>query len=293
MATIIPQQLTPTQIIQIGKLAQVYAANGNSTSNALKGGNVDNRLPYLLYAVRKPIQWLNGNNPTYPTLQDTANYYYALFAYWGRLALNRTIQINQGVLSITNPVGFFATVGQTATFSVSVTSSTPYTILWYLNGSPAPGINNQLTYSFPNAQLTDSGDSFFAIATNAAGSAQSTNAILTVTQPIQANAYYGNIDFFIPLSGGTDNVPYQITTTITHNAPITINWPLAAANNMFEVIRYPATENIKTAWFNTNLNAGTIPDSVFRAVLTINGFNYLISRVQMSLDSTNTTETFT
>lgn len=290
---IIPIELTPTQIVTIGQLAQSFAANSNSTSNALKGGNVDNRLPRLLYAVRNSVQWMNGNNPTFPTLQFTANYLYSLYGIWGRLAALRITGIAQGPLTITNPVGFFATVGQTATFSVSVTSSTPYTIMWFLNGNPAPGVNNQLTYSFPNSQLTDSGDSFFAIATNAAGSVQSANAILTVTQPIVASYYYGSTDYYAILQGGTDNVPYQGTIPISHNQPISMPWPVAAVNNMYNIIKYPATENIKTSYFNTLNDSGVIPNQIFQNILTINGFNYIITRVAVSWSVTQTTVTYT
>lgn len=285
-------QLTTAQILQIAKVCQYMTIVDISTQKVLKGGDLNQRQARLIYIVRKSVQNRYDLNPSDPTLIATGNYLFSLLRNWPA-AQNRLNAIAGGLPAITNPTNVSIIVGQNAVFTVAVTSATPYTIQWYRNGVLIPGAT-ALSYTLTNAQLTDSGSSFNAVATNAAGNVSSLPASLTVATSLSAQWWWGATDPFPALSGGTDNLSYQITQNITHNAPIPVDYSgqPGAENDQFNVLRYPNGENDKTIWNNTGSNNGTIPDSVMREILNINGFKYVISRTTMSLDPITTIITY-
>lgn len=282
----IPQDLTT------GLLATYLAGNGNSNTNALKGGSLDNRLPRMLYMEQNIIQNIYNLNPNDPNLRSTTNYLYSLYGVWGLIAQQRQQQIAQPIPVISNPANQSVLVGGTAVFTVSVTSSLPYTLQWYLFGVPIVGATGP-SYSVTNAQLAQTGGVYYAVATNTAGIAQSGSATLTVTQSIVGYYYYSSVDPYPVLSTNTDNLTYQGTFPITNGQPLVVTWPLAAADNMFEVVKYPISQSIKTVWSFSPFNNGTVPDAVMRAIITFGGFNYLITRTSISFSTTANIETLT
>jgi hypothetical protein len=285
-------ELTIAQIIQIKEICKYLSLNSISKANFLKGKALDERAALMIYIEGKSVEIRYKQNPNDTTLRATANYLYSLLGRWALEA--ETILQNLSVAPpvIAGPANRTVNVGQNATFTATVSSAVPFTVQWYdSNSNPILGAITT-SFTFTNAQLSDSGKTFFLKATNSAGTATSVVAVLVVQAQIQAFAWFGPTDPFPALSGGSDTLAYQVTQTITHNSPITITWPSGAANNQFEVLKVPIGENVKTTWFNTNLNNGTIPDAVYRPVLTLNGFNYYISRVAMSLDSTNLNEVY-
>jgi hypothetical protein len=285
---------SPIETIQAdlitGQIAMYLAGNGNANTNALKGGSFDNRLPKMLYMEETIIQNIYNLNPSDPNLRQTTNYLYSLYGIWGVLAEQRQGQLAQNPPTITNPNSITVYVGGTATFQVSVSSTLSYTVQWYRNGVPIAGATST-TYQLLNAQLTDTGATFSATATNVAGSASSTSATLTVTNPLTGYYWYGSSDPYPALSSGSDTLAYQGTFNIIAGQPLVVTWPTAAANNYFEVVKYPSSESIKTTWSFGPLNNGTIPDAVQRAIITLNGYNYLISRVTMSFQTSLNIET--
>lgn len=287
-------QLTTPQILQIARLCQPMTVVTSHTDMILKGGDLNARQALLIYMERKAVENRYNLNPSDPTLQQTSNYLFSLLRNWPA-AQTRINLITGGLAVISNPADVSITVGQNATFTVTVTSGSPYTLQWFRDGVLIPG-ETGLSYTLTNAQLSDSGATFNAIATNTAGPAASLPASLTVASALAADWWWGSVDPFPALSGGSDTLTYQITQVITHNAPIVINYATQAGaeNDQFNVLRYPNTENDKTTWVNTGFNQGTIgpPDPIMRAILNINGFKYVISRVSMSLDAITTTLTY-
>jgi len=71
--------------------------------------------------------------------------------------------------------------GQDAAFVVTVGGSEPFSYQWRLNGAPVAGATASSFTRF-NAQTNDAG-SYSVVVTNLAGSATSSNAVLTVTPP--------------------------------------------------------------------------------------------------------------
>ena len=71
-------------------------------------------------------------------------------------------------------------VGQPATFSVSASGTGTLNYQWQRNGANIAGATGS-SYTLPSATLADSGDTFRVVVSNAAGSATSNAATLTVT----------------------------------------------------------------------------------------------------------------
>lgn len=285
-------QLTTPQILQIAKVCQYLTVVNSHTQQVFKGGDLNQRQARLIYIVRKSVQNRYDLNPSDPTLVSTGNYLFSLLRNWPA-AQNILNAIAGGLPAITNPTNVSIVVGADAVFTVAVTSATPYTVQWFRDGVAIPGATG-LSYTLTNAQLADTGSSFNAVATNGAGNVSSLPATLTVSSSLIAKWWWGPDDPFPALSGGTDNLSYQITQSIAHNAAIAVDYSgqPGAENDQFNVLRFPIGENDKTVWNNTPSNNGTIPDGVMRAVLSANGFKYVISRNAMSLDAVTTTLTY-
>ncbi|HTM43918.1 MAG TPA: PQQ-dependent sugar dehydrogenase [Polyangiaceae bacterium] len=98
------------------------------------------------------------------------------------------------------PANVTTWVGGSATFSVSVSGDPPLNYQWQRNGVNIAGAT-AASYTFTNAQLSDSGAQFRAIVNNTLGSATSNAATLTVssnhppvatiTQPTTGSTYTG------------------------------------------------------------------------------------------------------
>lgn len=283
-------QLTTPQILTIAQVCQYLTVVDSHAKQILKGSDINQRQARLIYMERLSVLNRYTLNPSDPTLIQTGNYLFSLLRNWPA-AQNILNAIQGGLPAISNPANVAIVVGQNAVFTVTVTSSTPSTVQWYRDGVLIPGATG-LSYTLVNAQLTDSGATFNAVATNAAGNTASLPASLTVTSALSAQWWFGATDPYPALNSGSDTLSYQVSETITHNAAIVISYPDGAEDNQFNVLRYPAAENDKTIWVNTNSNQGTIPDGVMRAILNINGFKYVVSRNAMSLDPVTTTLTY-
>jgi hypothetical protein len=272
------QEYAISDIINFAKNSQVnsqLAIQGNLIFNS---GSLNTNYSRELYLVRRAVEFVYNANPTYPTLRQVAEFLYAL---------SRPFIINAATISITNPVNQVVNVGQTASFSVSVfvSNATPYTVQWFRNNVAIPGATST-TYQLANAQLTDNGAQFSAVATaTGVGQAVSTTATITVIQQIVGFfSFSASVDYYPILLTNSDPFNYNISFPITHNSPISFNMPASMPANQYMLVKVPATESIKTVWFNTPLNNGTIPDSVFQNIVQFGGFTYYASRGQISMD---------
>lgn len=277
-------ELSISTILQIAQVCEYVAIVNNARNNTLQGGNINPNLGRLIYIERTAVQNRYNLNPSDPTLRGTANYLYSILWYQ---SLARTIIANLAGNPpvITGPTPQSVNVGATATFSVSVTGTAPFTYQWLLGGVPIAGATNS-SLILTNAQLSQSGGLYSVEVTNPVTTITSNQAVLTVTASITGFLYYSSSDPGPTLLSNSDPFTYQISYSITHNQPVSIPLTSAAANNQFLVAKIPSTESDKTIWFSTVLNNGTIPDFVFAPMLTFGGFDYYYTKQLGSYDAT-------
>jgi hypothetical protein len=270
-------EMTPANILQLAQICQYQSAVGVGSNIALDGGDIDPSLTRLIYIVRSSIQNRYNLNPSDATLQATSNYLYSLLhnIFSGINIFNKLRGVKP---AFTGPSNQSTTVGGSVTFGVSITAGVgPFSYQWYLSGVPIAGATNS-TYVISNAQLSQNGNVYSVAVANPAGTVFSNTATLTVTASLSASYYYGTTDYSSQLLSNSDVVPYLGTFPITTGQPLSFTWPSGAANNQFIVVRYPATESVKTSYANAPLNNGIIPGIAFNAVVTFGGFNYIFSR---------------
>ena len=117
----------------------------------------------------------------------------------------------------TQPANLSVTAGQTASFSVAVDGSTPFSYQWRRNGSDIAGATAS-TYSFA-AALSDNGTRYSVVVSNAGGSITSSEATLTVnpapvapaitTAPASVAVTAGQPATFTVAASGTAPLAYQ------------------------------------------------------------------------------------
>lgn len=274
---------TPSEILEIAKYCQPLAANDISNNIFLKGGSLDQSLAMKIYMERKGLQWIYDKDPNNSSLRNGTNYLYRLL---GKYVAQANVIIGdqaQGPPVVTGPDDDTVNEGGTASFSINITSALPYTTAWYKNGVIIPGETGS-TYSF-TAALADDGNTYNAIVTNAAGSAISDVATLTVNTALIGYQYYGDVDYFNELNSGIDNITYNFTFPITNLAPLSVPLPSGATPNKWLVTKYPDSQGVKTSWYNDQFNSGTLfNDFNYRNPISFGGFVYLISRQDLSLN---------
>jgi glucose/arabinose dehydrogenase len=176
-------------------------------------------------------------------------------------------------------------VGQSATFSVSATGTTPLSFQWQRNGADIAGATSS-SYTLANAQLSDNGALFRARVTNSFGSATSNTAQLTVTsntpptgsitQPPAGTLYQGGEtinyagtgtdaeDGNLPASAFTWQVDFHHDTHFHPFVPPTSG----ATSGSFTI---PTTgETSANVWYRIHLtviDSGGLTQSSFRDIL--------------------------
>lgn len=281
------QEFTISTILKIAQLSQGLANVGNTKNILFKSQTLDPALGQTIFNRRKSLQLRYLSNPTDVSLRGVAEYVLKMcgpFSFTAQQILNA---LTIGLPVLTGPTNQSTTVGNSATFSVSVSGTGPFTYQWYLNNVIIPGATSS-TYTKTNAQLTDSGTLYSVSVTNSAGTVFSNTATLTVTAALVGFFAYMNTDPGPTLQSLNDPFTYQVTFNITHNSPLVITLPGASTPNKYLIVKGPVGESIKTTWNNTVLNNGTIPDSVWQNYISFSGWTYYYTRVAASMDTSQT-----
>ena len=108
----------------------------------------------------------------------------------------------------TQPAAQTVTAGQTASFLVTATGTSPLRYQWKKNGTDISGAASS-SYTTPATSIADSGAVFTVVVTNSAGTVTSSNAALTVTNPAA-----GRYSLVAKASGGT----YDKTECVNDNS---------------------------------------------------------------------------
>ncbi len=155
------------------------------------------------------------------------------------------------------PANRTVTEGQTATFTVSVSGTAPFTYQWKKNNTTIPGATGA-SYTTPATTLADSGSTYSVVVTNGQGSATGGPATLTVnpaggggggstTQVFQQflNGYQGTEDTYID--------EFRPTLSFGNDQWIDIRWFTGAATEhmvgllKFDLSSIPSTATITSA----------------------------------------------
>lgn len=270
-------------IIQVAKISQYLYDRAIYSNKFYNNQPLDKRKPELIFIIRKDVEWVYQTNPSDINLPKTGEFLFGLCSPFTQQALQIINNTGQQRPVIAGPANQSVNVGQTATFSVTVTSSLPVTYQWYRNGVLIPGAI-LASYPFPNAQLSNNGDTFYVIASNSAGSATSGSASLTVSAALIGYYYYSDVNPYPSILAHVDSFAYQINFAITHNVNPAITLPSAATPNKYGLAKIPIGEPVYIKWTNSSLNFGDIPDPVWEPVEQFGGFSYYATRGQVTFD---------
>lgn len=180
-------------------------------------------------------------------------------------------------------------VGQTATFTVSASGTTPFTYQWRRNGTAISGATSS-SYSLV-AQASDNGAQFTVVVTNSVGTATSNVATLTVnttgttpptasiTQPLAGTTFSGGDTIFfagtasdskdgtLPASAYDWSVTFQHDT---HFHPFIDSIPDVTSGSF--TIPYQNVETSPNIWYRIHLvvtNSSNVSTEVTRDILPL------------------------
>jgi hypothetical protein len=174
------------------------------------------------------------------------------------------------------PVGQSVTVGQTATFSVGASGTSPFTYQWYKNGAAIGGAAGA-SYITPATVAGDNGEQFSVTVSNSAGTVTSNGATLTVTNAAVAPSISGQPVNQTVSAGQT--ATFSVTASGT--APLNYQWnkngvAISGANGSTYITPVTATSDSGTVFTVTVSNSvNSITSSA--ATLTVNAGVYVIS----------------
>ncbi len=217
---------------------------------------------YRLYrstsATAAPCSNLIETNITGTSYTDTENlsvgtpYYYSMAAN-GPGGTSACSNVDSGIAgtapSITNqPDNQSVLEGQTATFSVQASGTTPRSYQWYKNGSLINGATSS-SYTTPAAQLGDSGSQFHVVVSNAIGNRTSNPATLTVTSNIVPPTITGHPQSQTVVEGGAGIFSVSANGTQPLNYAWYKNGSLVASGPSSSYVTPPASLSDNGAQF--------------------------------------------
>ena len=179
---------------------------------------------------------------------------------------SRYLTVNGPPTITTQPTGQTVVIGANATFTIGATGVPTPTYQWYKNNAIIPNATSA-SYTFTNAQITDSGSDFSVVVTNTAGSITSNNAALTVTTNPQPPV----ITSALTASGtvGTVFSGYTITATNSPTSYSASGLPTGlSVNTSTGVISgTPTTANTYTVTLSATNAAGTGPTAALTFIV--------------------------
>jgi hypothetical protein len=115
----------------------------------------------------------------------------------------------------TQPANQSVKVGQTATFSMAASGTTPLNYQWQRNGTAISGAT-AASYTTPATTSSDNGSTFAVVVTNSAGNTKSNAAVLTVT----SNTTPPSVSITFPTTGATVSGTITVTASASHSVGI-------------------------------------------------------------------------
>ena len=129
-------------------------------------------------------------------------------AYGSVTTSNATLTVIDPPVITAQPANLLVLAGTNVAFGVSVTGTAPLRYQWQFNGTNLLNATNAI-YSIPSVGTTTAGD-YAVVITNAAGSATSSNAALSVVlSPKSLTNYVGSAATFTATAFGPESLNYQ------------------------------------------------------------------------------------
>ncbi len=195
--------------------SQTVNAGSNVSFNVAAGGTAP--LSYQWNKDGSPIAGAYADTLSLSNVQagDAGGYTVTVTNGAGSLTSNpATLTVITPPSIITQPTSQTVNAGQTATFNVAASGTSPFAFQWKKDGADIPGAN-AATFSVVNAQEANAG-SYSVVVSNAAGSASSEGATLAViipptitTQPSAQTVNAGQTATFSVAASGTSPFTYQ------------------------------------------------------------------------------------
>jgi hypothetical protein len=157
--------------------------------------------------------------------------------------IGTSVTVTPQAPSITaQPVSQGVSAGQTATFSVAATGTSPMTFQWMKNGTAVSGATSS-SYTTPPTTASDNASKFTVVANNSMGSATSSAATLTVNSTTQACVTSTEAWANYPLpqtATGSFRVTFDATASTTMIDGVTgISFgPASAYTNLAAIVRF-------------------------------------------------------
>jgi Immunoglobulin domain len=128
----------------------------------------------------------SGSQSVTPATTGTKTYGLSCTGAGGSASGSATVTVNPPPVApiiTTQPASQAVTVGQTATFTVVATGTSPLNYQWQKDGTAIAGATSA-SYITPVTTLADSGTQFTVTVNNSVGNVTSSPAVLTVTNPV-------------------------------------------------------------------------------------------------------------
>jgi len=140
---------------------------------------------------------------------DAAYYSVIVSNYYGAVtSSNAALTVINPPIMTTQPLNLLALSGTNVAFGVLVNGTTPFRYQWQFNGANIVNATNAI-YTIQSVHTNNAGD-YSVLVTNAAGSATSSNASLSVVlSPKSQNSYAGSTVTFAAAAFGPGSLNYQ------------------------------------------------------------------------------------
>ena len=198
---------------------------------------------------------------------------------------NATLTVLDPVITA-QPTNLLVLLGTNAAFGVSVTGTPPFGYQWQFNGTNLPGATSAI-YAIPSVGTNDAGNYSVAV-NNAAGSATSAIAALTVVlSPQSQTNYASSTATFTATAFSPESLHYQWQKNGTN---LVEGGRLAGTTN--NTLTITSVSDADAADYRAVVSDASGSVTTSNALLTVNDFPFIVSQPQSQIVGVGSNVTF-